>query len=187
MLQHAYHLFGEGGVADRASGAQPCERPVDHAEQGHGNGHLVARVHARGVGPAQETPHGSDHVALAVENDLALLDRQELRAAEQRRMPRGGGFILTQKSAHQLVQRGAVIQRLALGPGLRLADDEQQLLRVPIQEIEKDGFLAAVVMIEPRLGGATGRSDIVHAGGRVALLREAGRRDIEDLIPALVV
>jgi hypothetical protein len=52
------------------------------------------------------------------EDHLALLVAQKLRAAQQRGVARGRGFVLAQKGADQLVQRGALVQRAALRRGL---------------------------------------------------------------------
>ena len=55
------------------------------------------------------------------------------------------------------------------------------------QQIEQDRFLALVVVVEPRLGRAPGRRDVVHAGRRVAAVGEALGRHVQDAIALEVV
>src|SRR4029450_2249850 len=87
-----------------------------------------------------------------------------------------------QEAAHQLVQGRPVVEVAALRGRLDLADDGEQTLGVAIQQVKQDPFLALVVVIEPRLGRAAGRGDVVHAGRRVAAVGEALGGYVQDLI-----
>ena len=102
-------------------------------------------------------------------------------------MAGGRAFILVQKGPHQLVQGGALVQVLALGLGLGLGDQRQQTLRVAVEQVKQDRVLALVVVVQPRLGGAAGGGDLVHAGGGVTAVSKALRCNVEDRVALDVV
>ena len=179
MLQQTDDLIGERHVTHGAARPQPGEGPVDHAEQHHGDGGLIGRLDAVGVGALEEARESGDHVALAVQDELALRFPQELGVGDQGDVAGGRVLVLGEKTPDQLVEGLPLVQAVALCPGLGLADQGQQALGVAVQEIEQDRFLALVLVIETRLAGATGRSDVVHAGGRKALARKTLGRDID--------
>ena len=109
---------------------------------------------------------------MPVQNQLTLHLSQKLGVPQQRAVARRRGFVLIEEVANQFMQRSAVVQIFALGAGIGLANDGEQVLGVAVQQVKQDGFLAAVVVIKPGLGRATRRSDVVHAGSHIAALRK---------------
>ena len=97
-------------------------------------------------------------------------------------MARGRGFILQQKRAHQLVQRGAVIQVAALCRCLDLANQREQALGVAIQQIKQNRLFGPVIVIKARLGCAAGGGDVIHAGGRITFVGKARGGGVQNVI-----
>ena len=128
---------------------------------------MVGFLHAGRVGSAQKAGGGGDDISLTVEDDLPLRHAQVFGVVQQGDVAGGRGFVFGQKSAHQLVQGGAVVEFAALRGGFDLANHGQQALGVAVQQVKQNGFFGAVVVVKPRFGRATGRRNIVHAGGGV--------------------
>ncbi len=181
MLEHGDDFVGEIAVTHATTRLEPCERPVDHAEQHHRERRLVVPGHPIGERSRELACEGGHHIALPVQHDLPLLVVEELHVVEQRDVPRLRRFVLIEESANQLMERVALGETAALAERLDLGDDEHQPLGVALEQIEQNGVLARVVMIEAGLRRAARGGQLGHRGARVARAGERLGRDIENL------